>query len=137
MTRDEFCNLLLDNRKKSGCKMKDICFALEVMPTAIYRLEKGNNSFNVVIALKYINAINCKMVLTFNGKPHTILSYNDLVNYIKEARSGSISQRDLSEQIGTSYSHLANIELSKMIVGVDIFLKLMDVLNITISIKPR
>lgn len=117
--------------------MKDICFALEVMPTAIYRLEKGNNSFNVVIALKYINAINCKMVLTFNGKPHTIQSYNDLVNYIKEARSGSISQRDLSEQIGTSYSHLANIELSKMIVGVDIFLKLMDVLNITISIKPR
>lgn len=40
MNRQEFCQIIADIRKQSTIKMKDICFQMGVMPTAIYRLEK-------------------------------------------------------------------------------------------------
>ncbi len=137
MNRFEFCNLLLENRKRTGQKIKEICFYLQVMPNAIYRLEKGANSFNVEFALKYISAIKCYMILEYKNKKHIVRSYEKLVENIKAAREGLYTQRELADQVKMSYTHLANIETSKMIVGIDLFLLLASALNIKITILPN
>ena len=42
MNRQEFCQIIADIRKQSTIKMKDVCFQMGVMPTAIYRLYDMN-----------------------------------------------------------------------------------------------
>ena len=137
MERIEFCKILQECRKKSGCKMKDICFALNVIPTAVYRLEKGKNSFNVSTALKFLEAIKYIMVVYSNNGTYLIRTYEDAIKYIKDARAGKYTQRELAELIGYSHITIANIETMKCIAGIDTFLKIADVLGYTIKIVDK
>lgn len=47
--------------------MKDICFQMGVMPTAIYRLEKGSNNFEMGNMMSYIKALQHILVIE-NGQ---------------------------------------------------------------------
>ena len=51
MTRQEFCDMLATIRQQSNKKMTEICAAMGVLPTAIYRLEKNYNNFEIDKAL--------------------------------------------------------------------------------------
>ena len=57
MNREEFCKIITDIRKRSSIKMKDICFQMGVMPTAVYRLEKGSSNFEMGNMMSYINCL--------------------------------------------------------------------------------
>ena len=56
MNREEFCKIITDIRKRSSIKMKDICFQMGVMPTAVYRLEKGSSNFEMGNMMSYIKS---------------------------------------------------------------------------------
>ena len=47
--------------------MKDICFQMGVMPTAIYRLEKGSSNFEMGNMMSYIKALQHILVIE-NGQ---------------------------------------------------------------------
>ena len=84
MERADFCKIISQLRKESDCKMLDICATLGVMPTSIYRLERGSNNFNLDIAIKYLKTIN--HIILLQCKEHNkivkLKTYNDLLNLI-------------------------------------------------------
>lgn len=63
MNREEFCKIITDIRKRSSIKMKDICFQMGVMPTAVYRLEKGSSNFEMGNMMSYIKALHHTLVI--------------------------------------------------------------------------
>ena len=67
MNRQEFCQIIADIRKQSTIKMKDVCFQMGVMPTAIYRLEKGSSNFEMGNMMSYIKALQHILVIE-NGQ---------------------------------------------------------------------
>ena len=54
MNRSEFCNIMLELRKNSNVKMADICANMGVLPTAVYRIERGSGNFEIGKALLYL-----------------------------------------------------------------------------------
>lgn len=135
MTREQFCNNLLEHRKTSGVKMRDICFAMNVMPTAIYRLENGKNNFSMDKAIGYLSAINHRIYLIKEKIEFEIIKYEDIVRWVIQARLKIHTQRELATKIECTNATIANTELGKSIVSVDIFLRLVEALGYSINIQ--
>lgn len=137
MNRNEFCNIILEQRKRSNVKMADICANMGVLPTAVYRIERGSGNFEMGKALLYLASINSSLVLT-NGDAHVeITDTASIAAWLKNARNGLYTQRSLAEAVGCTHQTVANIERSSNKVTVDNFLKLADTLGYTIKIEPK
>jgi transcriptional regulator with XRE-family HTH domain len=140
MTREEFCKQLIDCRKASGVKMKDMCFAMGVMPTTIYRLESAKNSFSIDNVFMYLKAIECQMSLKNSSKKNksfAINKYQDIIDWLVKSRKPDYTQRSLAERIDCSHITIANYESGKNIIGVDIFLRIIDALEFTVELKSK
>ena len=83
MNRQEFCQIIADIRKQSTIKMKDICFQMGVMPTAIYRLEKGSNNFEMGNMMSYIKALQHILVIE-NGQHITAMQGVTIIQIITQ-----------------------------------------------------
>lgn len=137
MTRNEFCEQLALVRQNSNIKMTEICSIMGVMPTAIYRLEKGYNNFEVDKVISYINALHMRLALVKDGQLAYIDSSNDFSIWLKQIRSNQYTQRSLAEQAGCTYQTIANIERSVTVIRIETLLKLVDVFGYTIKIEPK
>lgn len=135
MNREEFSLMLSNQRKSSGCPMKKICFALNVMPTTIYRMEGGKNSYNMSLPVKYLQSLGSCMSFKINNKRYLIREYADIIKCILIARENEFSQQGLASCLGISRTYLANVESLNTVIGVDIFLRITSVLKITIEIN--
>lgn len=135
MNREEFSLMLSNQRKSSGCPMKKICFALNVMPTTIYRMEGGKNSYNMSLPIKYLQSLGAYMSFKINSKKYAIKEYADIIKCISIARENAFSQQGLASYLGISRTYLANVESLNTIIGVDIFLRIASALKITIEIN--
>lgn len=129
MNRKEFCELLIAAREKSKIKMKTICSTLSVVPTSIYRLEKGGYDFSIKSLLLYLPAINHSLIIEHNGKKqHIIKCYADILKYIRSIRKTSnYSQQELASLIGVTRVQLSNIESKKSVIHIDTFLKIISI----------
>ncbi|NDV64015.1 helix-turn-helix transcriptional regulator [Bacteroides sp. 224] len=139
MTRKVFCEKLAESRKSSGVKMKDICFAMNVMPTVIYRLEAGENNFSIDNALLYLKAIGYGLYLK---EDNTNLFFFDcrenFSEYFKKLRgTAKLSQRDFASVAGVSYAVITGIESGKKNTAIDSLLLCLQQLNCQIIIKKR
>ena len=134
MNRQEFCQIIVDIRKQSTIKMKDICFQMGVMPTAIYRLEKGSSNFEMgnMKALQHILVIE-------NGqhsyRTNDAQELGSILALIRKEKA--ISQRALAEKAGYSHLTIANIERKTTTISIDTLLKTVDVLGYTINIEKQ
>lgn len=137
MNRNEFCNMILELRKNSEIKMADICANMGVLPTAVYRIERGSGNFEFGKALSYLASINYSLALTKDNEYVAISDIASIATWLKDARKGAYSQRSLAEAVGCTYPTIANIERGSNKVTVDNFLKLVDVLGYTIKIEKK
>ncbi len=137
MTRQEFCDMMAAMRQKSNKKMTEICAGMGVLPTAIYRLEKNYNNFEIEKALSYINALQMKLLLMKDYQIVCINSSSDFASWLKQTRTGQYTQRSLAEQAGCTYQTIANIERGTTVVRIDTLLKLIDVFGYIIKIEAK
>lgn len=137
MTRQEFCNLLAAIRQQSNKKMTEICAAMGVLPTAIYRLEKNYNNFEIDKALAYIKALDAELYLQSESSEVLLKSSADFSSWLKDIRKGLYSQRSLANQIGCAYLTIANIERGATVVRIDTLLKLIEIFGYTIKMEPK
>lgn len=137
MNRSEFCNIMLELRKSSNVKMADICANMGVLPTAVYRIERGSGNFEISKALLYLASINYSLTMTNGDKCVEITNIESIATWLKAARNGIYTQRSLAEAVGCTYPTIANIERGSNKVTVDNFLKLADTLGYTIKIEPK
>lgn len=129
--------MLAAMRQKSNKKMAEICAVMGVLPTAIYRLEKNYNNFEIDKALAYINVFQMQLILTKKGDTICLSNSSDFASWLKETRNNQYTQRSLAEQAGCTYQTIANIERGTTIVRIDTLLKLIEVLGYTIKIEPK
>lgn len=124
-------------RQQSNKKMTEICAAMGVLPTAIYRLEKNYNNFEIDKALAYIKALGAKFYLQNEGSEVLLNSSTDFSSWLKDIRKGLFSQRSLADQVGCAYLTIANIERGATVVRIDTLLKLIEVFGYTIKIEQK
>lgn len=138
MNRAEFCEMIQTHRKRSGVPAKQICFAMNTMPTDIYRIEKGYSNTNLNKIIDFLKATNGAIELSNNDDKYTINSYPTFVGWLINIRtSNNYTQRSLADAAGCSYAAIANVERQNNVLSIDTFLKLMDVLGYTIKITSR
>ena len=98
MNRQEFCQIIADIRKQSTIKMKDICFQMGVMPTAIYRLDKGSSNFEMGNMMSYIKALQHILVIENGQHSYHTNDAQELGSILALIRKEkAISQRALAE----------------------------------------
>ena len=146
MDRYEFCHILTSARKASKTKMKQLCVALDIMPSGINIIEKGGVNFNLERVLTYLDTIKHFIILEPKNKEFLIKgyddlfiisNYNDAVKFIKTTREGKYSQRAIAEMIGNSCNNIVDIETKKHIMGIDTFLKIVDVLGYELRVEKQ
>lgn len=138
MNRQEFCQIIADIRKQSAIKMKDVCFQVGVMPTAIYRLEKGSSNFEMRNMMSYIKALQHILVIENGQHSYRTNDAQELGSILALIRKEkAISQRALAEKAGYSHLTIANIERKTTTISIDTLLKTVDVLGYTINIEKQ
>ena len=138
MNRQEFCQIIADIRKQSTIKMKDVCFQMGVMPTAIYRLEKGSSNFEMGNMMSYIKALQHILVIENGQHSYRINDAQELGSILALSRKEKASsQRALAEKTGFVYSTIVKIESKKSIISIDTMLKIVDVLGYTVKIEKK
>lgn len=135
MNRLTFCDEIKHIRKESKIPMKSICFSMDVMPTAISRLENGSNNFNLKLLLSYLRSINAHLVLTYQNSHIAIIDYDQFIDWLINIRNINYSQRSLAEKINVSYTTIANIERKATVISIDTFLKISEALGVEIKIE--
>ena len=112
--------------------MKDICFQMGVMPTAIYsNFEMGN-------MMSYIKALQHILVIENGQHSYRTNDAQELGSILALIRKEkAISQRALAEKAGYSHLTIANIERKTTTISIDTLLKTVDVLGYTINIEKQ
>lgn len=137
MTRQEFCDMLAAMRQKSNKKMTEICAAMGVLPTDIYRLENNYHNFMIDKALAYIKALDAELYLQGENLEVLLNSSADFSSWLKDIRKGLYSQRSLAEKVECTHPTIANIERGATVVRIGTLLKLIEVFGYTIKIEPK
>ena len=122
MNRQEFCQIIADIRKQS----------------AIYRLEKGSNNFEMGNMMSYIKALQHILVIENGQHSYRTNDAQELGSILALIRKEkAISQRALAEKAGYSHLTIANIERKTTTISIDTLLKTVDVLGYTINIEKQ
>ena len=138
MNRTEFCEMAQAHRKQSGVPAKQICFAMNTMPTDIYRIEKGYSNTNLNKIIDFLKATNGAIELSNDNDCFVIDNYSSFVEWLINIRtSNNYTQRSLADAAGCSYAAIANTERQNNVLSIDVFLKLMGVLGYTIKITNK
>ena len=138
MNRQEFCNIVSGYRKSSGIKMKDICFQMNVMPTAIYRLEKGENNFSMNNMFAYLKVLGIYIHLYSDIHPikYKLTSLEHFYSAFMDMRIlQKLSQRKVELMLGLSHGIVPSIETKKKNITIDTFLQCIYGLGYQIKIE--
>lgn len=138
MNRQELSEKLAAYRKENGPAMKVICTTLSCLPQDVYRVEKGQYSYNLQKCIDYMDAVGLQMTVTTTTQAYVLKEYNDVADILKELLSNSgLSQRALGALIGCSHKTIQNAQKTSNKIGIDIFLKLMEIFECAIEISPK
>ncbi len=135
MNRNDFCSLMEQAKRKSGITTTEISFSMKMLLPTLRRFEKGEHNFNLQKVIDYLGVLNAGIVLMSGNKKTYCKTYNQLIDWLVNARTGKFSQRQLADAIGASYVMIARIESKKSNLTIDVFLKIANVLGYNIEIK--
>lgn len=128
--------MLTEARISSGMSLKDLVFGIQVMPTNIYRIEKGKHSFAVEKCLPYLDYIGYSIKLSKGESVLFVHDNADLITWETQIR-GAISQRAFSKSIGYNNSRMFYIETGKDVMSIDMMLKIAEVYGYAVEIVPN
>ena len=138
MTRQEFSAQLAAIRKATDIKMKDICYTLNVLQNAVYRLEGGKFNYDTNRMLAYCQCIGIELEIHYADTDVVIDNYDTLLSTIIDVRkSVGHTQRSIASAIGISYQTIAYVETQKNTLTIDIMLKICDTCGAVITIKRK
>lgn len=135
MNRIEFCNMLVEARKRSGITISDLSFDIRSDPPSLWRFEKGVHDFNMKKPIEYLRAFGCVIcLLRENNRSVVIHNYDTLLNWYLVNRKASYTQSDIAKTIECSKKTIENIEQGKFIMSIDTFLKISKEFSFEISV---
>jgi toxin-antitoxin system, antitoxin component, xre family len=138
MTRQEFSAQLAAIRKATDIKMKDICYTLNVLQDAIYRLEGGKFNYDTNRMLAYCQCIGIELEIHYAGTDVVIDNYDTLLSTIIDIRKNAgYTQENIASTIGVSRQAIAYAEIRKNTLTIDIMLKICDTCGAVITIKKK
>lgn len=138
MTRQEFSAQLAAIRKATDIKMKDICYTLNVLQNAVYRLEGGKFNYDTNRMLAYCQCVGIELKIHYADTDVVIDNYDTLLSTIIDVRkSADHTQRSIASAIGISYQTIAYVETQKNTLTIDVMLKICDTCGAVITIKKK
>lgn len=138
MTRQEFSTQLAAIRKATDIKMKGICYTLNVLQDAIYRLEGGKFNYDTNRMLAYCQCIGIELEIHYADTDVIIDSYDTLLSTIIDIRKNAgYTQENIASTIGVSRQAIAYVEIRKNTLTIDIMLKICDTCGAVITIKRK
>lgn len=138
MTRQEFSAQLAAIRKSTDIKIKDLCYALDVLQDAIYRLEAGRFNYDTNRMLAYCQCVGIELQINYADTDVVIDNYDTLLSTIIDVRkSVGHTQRSIASTIGVSYQGIAYTETQKNALTIDVMLKICDTCGAVITIKKK
>lgn len=138
MTRQEFSAQLAAIRRATDIKMKDICYTLDTLPNAVYRLEAGKFNYDTNRMLAYCQCVGIELKIHYADTDVVIDNYDTLLSTIIDVRkSVGHTQRSIASAIGISYQTIAYVETQKNTLTIDIMLKICDTCGAVITIKRK
>lgn len=133
MTREEFSEKLKEARTNNKVNIKQLCYALDVLSSAVYNIEKASNNYGFARAIKYAHTVGVRVVVSEN---RSIDSAEDAIRFLREM-AGSSQLYVLAPQIGCTGQALTYALNGKTALSIDMFLRLCDHFNVTVSIVPK
>lgn len=138
MNRQQLGEVLKGHRVNNGVLLKRICAQMDTGESIIYRIEKGLYNFNCDMWIDYMNAIGVIAKISRGNKSTFINSSNDVVEFIKNARSEQdVSQRALAKMINVANMTIANLERGYTRVAIDVFLAVVNTFGYELQILDK
>lgn len=138
MTRQEFSSQLAAIRKATDIKIKDLCYALDVLQDAIYRLEAGRFNYDTNRMLAYCQCVGIELEIHYADTDVIIDNYDTLLNTIIDVRkSAGHTQHSIASAIGMTQHAIAFMEIQKSALTIDVMLKICDTCGAVITIKKK
>jgi len=138
MTRQEFSAQLAAIRKATDIKIKDICYALNVLQNSVYNLEGGKFNYDTNRMLAYCQCVGIEVQIHYADTDVVIDNYDTLLSTIIDVRkSAGYTQRNIASTIGVSQPTIAYTETQKNTLTIDVMLKICDTCGAVITIKKK
>ena len=138
MTRQEFSAQLAAMRRATDIKMKDICYTLDTLPNAVYRLEAGKFNYDTNRMLAYCQCVGIELEIHYVDTDVIIGNYDTLLSTIIDIRkSAGHTQHSIASAIDVSRHAIACIETQKNALTIDVMLKICDTCGAVITIKRK
>jgi len=138
MTRQEFSAQLAAIRKTTDIKIKELCYTLNVLQNAIYRLEGGQFNYDTNRMLAYCQCVGIELKIHYAGTDVVIDNYDTLLSTIIDVRkSAGHTQHSIASAIGASQPAIAYTETQKNALTIDVMLKICDTCGAVITIKRK
>lgn len=135
MDRQEFSQLLMNQREQQQCGKNELCRRIGVTFHQLQNIEQSKNNYNFKLIIKYLSGIQSQICLINKSERKNIMSYDDFVSWVIAARSISYSQRSFAQKIHVAALTIANIERKATVISVDTFLKIAEALEVEIKIE--
>lgn len=74
MTREDFSKQLRQYRDLNNISLKELCNRLDVLQNSLYNIEKGVHNYGMDKAIKYANAVNANIVVTYPNRKGIVIS---------------------------------------------------------------
>ena len=137
MNRIEFCAMLTQCRQDNNISKNEMCRLAAWPFKQLQLIEAKPNNFSMDKAFVYLTAIHNKIVLRDSKTTFSIDSIEAVAAWLKQARKERFSLRSLAVETQCSFVTLSNIERMTNKITVDIFLKLVEALDYTLTIEPN
>lgn len=135
MDRKDFSSRLVVQREANNLGKNELCRLTGFTFVQLQRLEKADNNYNMELVFRYLSVVRSSIILQKDKKEYCLTHYEQVPQWLSEARGEVLSLRKLAEIANCSYSAITNVEHGKTVISVDLFLKLIDVLGYSVEIK--
>lgn len=135
MNRIEFSNMLKGKRASLDISKYKVSKDTGLTALQLNRIEDAANSYSMGNIFKYLGAIGCHIGL-YKGKQSCVLNgINDFGIWVTKRRGQKISMYALAKQIGSNITTITRIETNQSVVGVDLFLKIVEAFGYELKIE--
>lgn len=135
MDRTEFSTILKDKRESLCISKYKISKDTGLTPLQLNRIEDAVNSYSMGNIFKYLNAIGCNINLHKGKRTNVLNCIEDFSSWVTKRRGKNITMYALGKQIGSNVVTITRIETKQTVVGVDLFLKIVEAFGWELKIE--
>lgn len=135
MDRIEFSTILKYKRESLGISKYKISKDTGLTALQLNRIEDAANSYSMGNIFKYLGVIGCNICLYKGKRTNVLNSIEDFASWVTKRRGKNMTMYALGKQIGSNVVTITRIETKQTIVGVDLFLKIVEAFGWELKIE--